>query len=502
MEMRMRVFRSFVFLCLILLFSIPSLLGSGFVFDGLGAKARGLGGAFRAIADDWSAAYYNPAGLNQIPDNIITANLATFHNRYWINPNVTWGGRFETGYQNGYNHANHHAILNVPQGGIIARLPIFGETVMGFTIMQLFDQNQSWELYENIPAHNDSSIAVFPTDQFGINLDGVAFQLTAARGFMEDRLSVGLGFSVVRGDLVYSSVVLRDNPMPSPVSDRPHDKIPEWYRNNGNGWGFGYRLGVLYDITDRIKFGVTYAGKTSIDVTGTSLLEFYMGLNPSNNYYVTNQLFEEYLFLNGEVIEYTADFETSLDLPATIGGGLAVEVNDKLTVALDAEMIFWSQFKGLDFAFSNYYGTSHRNQLILSTDVYPNAKDLVETDLSAPIVWKDVPRVMAGAIYKAYSFAEVRAGFSADRSPVKWENPIGITQIPQFIDLGTKFSYSFGVGFDIDVWTLEFANTYTHHPDLRVSYQLDEDNDGQLDNLTADYEADNYQFVMGISYRF
>ena len=37
----------------------------GFALSGVGSKAIGMGGAFRGLADDWSAAYWNPAGLTR-----------------------------------------------------------------------------------------------------------------------------------------------------------------------------------------------------------------------------------------------------------------------------------------------------------------------------------------------------------------------------------------------------------------------------------------------------
>ena len=43
-------------------------LAGDFLTTGLGAKALGMGGAFSSVADDASAAYWNPAGLIQ-PDN-------------------------------------------------------------------------------------------------------------------------------------------------------------------------------------------------------------------------------------------------------------------------------------------------------------------------------------------------------------------------------------------------------------------------------------------------
>ncbi|MDH4224003.1 MAG: hypothetical protein OEV55_10775, partial [candidate division Zixibacteria bacterium] len=54
-----------ILFCLFLLLSYPlsNSNSSGLTPSGVGTKALGLGGAFRGLADDWSASYWNPAGL-------------------------------------------------------------------------------------------------------------------------------------------------------------------------------------------------------------------------------------------------------------------------------------------------------------------------------------------------------------------------------------------------------------------------------------------------------
>ena len=505
----MGAIRFFLLLCLFLIMASANVFGGGFTFDGIGVKANGMGGAFRAIADDWSAAYYNPAGYYQIQDNQFAFNTIFFHNRYWITPNVYWNGdsgeRYETGFFNGQEIANNHGVPHRLQGGILARLPFFkNETVMGFSIYSLYNQNQNWELMQLISAHDD--LASLPNNQFGIKLDATAYQFTLATGFMEDRLLLGLGLSLVRADLIYNNISLRNNPMPAPISDRPHDKIPEWNKNEGDGLGYGFRFGLLYDITDRMKFAFTYSAVSSINISGKSPFEFYMGRNPDTLMYTSLQK-EEKLFSRGEIIEIISDFETTLDLPATVGGGIAYRVTDKLTLSLDAEMVFWSKFKGFDFDFSNFEASGgadiYRNREVLfDTVFYPLAQNLFFTDLSAPIAWKDAGKVMLGVDYQATGFLDLRVGFSADQSAVDWDNPGGVTQIPQFFDLGTKYSYSFGFGFNIDVWSLEFATTYTHQPDYATNVKLYQDSDELMDNITALYSGDNYRTVLGFNYRF
>lgn len=111
------------------MFSSP-LLASGFENTGLGTKARGMGGAFRAIADDWSAAYYNPAGYAYIPDNQFGGNAGFMHFRDEIVPDYHFGGPADsTGIFDHSRIYNEHAILSMPSGGFIVRLPFWGNRV-------------------------------------------------------------------------------------------------------------------------------------------------------------------------------------------------------------------------------------------------------------------------------------------------------------------------------------------------------------------------------------
>ncbi len=485
----MTVLRCFAFCLLLLAFIIPGAVGSGFTFDGLGVKARGMGGAFRALADDWSAAYYNPAGYSRIQDNTIAGNLAVFHNRFSIKPNVLWGEEYESGFLNGQEIYNHHSSLNVPQGAILVRLPIWGETVFGLSIMQLFDQNQSWELFRNIPAYAQTK---FPRFQYYNNLDVVAFQLTGAREFMDEKLSLGLGLAVLRGDLIFNSLVLLDNPMPSPISDRPSEKIPEWYNNNGMGWGFGFRAGMLYRVSDNVDVGLVFSGPASINLSGSTEFAFFMADNPmlitEQNY---SPVSEEYFFLSGNIQGSRAEFETTLDLPASIGAGVALRVGEKLTLDLDAEMTFWSRFKGFDFKFSNY------DSQALPPENFTRLRSLTMTDISVPVEWEDAGRIMLGANYSLRDFVDVRGGLSIDQTAVGNQ-----TLLPQFMDLYTKYSYSLGVGFEVGFWHLDLATTYTHHGDAEAATLSYYNDDDLMDNLPGYYKADVYQTVLGISYRF
>ncbi|RLD92949.1 MAG: hypothetical protein DRI93_05895 [Aquificota bacterium] len=90
---------------------------------GIGAKATALGGAFTARADDFSAAYYNPAGLAQIE-----------------RPQVSLGAAFvdaavsaEVDYKNDYDYRDGKYVkddthlLVYPHGGVVYPFKLFGK---------------------------------------------------------------------------------------------------------------------------------------------------------------------------------------------------------------------------------------------------------------------------------------------------------------------------------------------------------------------------------------
>src|ERR1700677_84875 len=85
------------FFILSFLLIIPSLCfaqNSSLIFAqpntyGIGPRAIGMGGAFTAIADDASAAYWNPAGLSQISSYEISISSAPVYFENDVNPSAS-----------------------------------------------------------------------------------------------------------------------------------------------------------------------------------------------------------------------------------------------------------------------------------------------------------------------------------------------------------------------------------------------------------------------------
>ncbi|UCG62472.1 MAG: outer membrane protein transport protein [Candidatus Zixiibacteriota bacterium] len=475
----------------------PSLAAGGFENFSVGIQARGLSGAFRAIADDWTAAYYNPAGYALIQDNQMGGTVGLIHLRNELTPDYRLGDVYEVGIFNDVTNYNKHEIYNNPSGGFLVRLPVMGETVMGLSAYQPFDYNITWKLYDLPLAYND--VLSVPGDQFSNNIDVVAFQLTFAREIMEEKAYFGLGLQLLRADLIYTNVLFRDNPYDgTPLDVRPWDKITEWNKNDGKGWGFGLRGGLMVDLTDKLNLGFTAALPFDITLKGSSMLAYYMPLNADlltpggadGVDYLPGT--PEYLFASGSLITDSADFEAKLKLPASFGMGLAYSLTENLTLSLDGEYTLWSKFDGLDFVFSNHHG------LTGAADTSTMLQEFFTEDISNPVEWKDAAKVAMGVRYDFRDRLTFLAGGSMDQSPAEE----ALEFKPQLMDTGTKYSYSTGVIYHHGQWDFGLAGSITTYPDLAVDGLVDTDGDDLPDNFTGEYKANTYETVLSFNYRF
>lgn len=479
--------------------SASTALAYGNAYD-IGIRAQAMGGAFRAVADDWTAMAYNPAGLAYIMDNQVGMNSSFHHNRYLYNTNYNYTGALNlddapSGYLNGVDVPNRHEIGFTPEGGIVLRSPFWGETVFGFSIYQTHDQDLDWKLFDGFgPGYSDFDFRSMD-EQYSIDLDIVNFQLSAAREFVEDKLAVGLSVAVVRADLIHRNITLRDNPLigSEDVSVR-HNQIPEYTSHNGNGWGFGAEIGILWKATDKLQMAATFKPKSTVTVDGAAEFEFYL---PQDIPYRNSEGFllgtDEYLLNSGFTLKTASDFEVEVVAPGSIAGGLAFRASDKLRLSLDAEYTFWSQFKG--FAFE--YDMSKFDLNVVSVTPPPLLTALAETNLSFPNVWEDAGDVMFGFEYMHRDWVSLLGGFGAGQTFAT-----NSTTTPLFVDNGLKYSGSLGLAVNVEQWGLQIMTKYIDQPDLTVSETADVNGDTFIDNVPASVSGARYRTAFGFTYRF
>lgn len=475
------------------LLTAATLSASGFENSSTGIKGRAMGGGFRALADDWTAACYNPAGYAFIVDDQLGGANSLLHHRNELIPAFEFNATADsTGIFNGRSIYNRHEILSMPSAGFVVRLPVAGETVFGLSAWQPFDNNVSWTLFRPLRAYNSNyATAALPT-QYGNNLDVVAFQLTAARAYNEDKLAIGAGLQLLRGDLVFQNLSFRETPRSGPEADRPYSRIPELTRHDGNGWGFGLTAGALYKYNEKLNLAVTASLPFDLTITGNSGIQFIMPYIPTlltDRDYTFGTV--GYLFASGQQINLNAEFETKLKLPPSVAVGAAYEVTEKLTVALDLEYMLWSRFKGFEFSYGTFTGVS-------GALADPSVSGFFTTAPSVPADWNNAGKASLGASYLATASLLVMGGVTADQSAVDNGNLL----IPQFIDSGDKVSLHLGGLYRINNWDLGVATSYAVHSDQTVNRLLDVDGDGQYDSFPGDYKAQTYETLFSISYRY
>lgn len=231
-----------------------AVLAGGWQYSGVGARAKAMGGAYRGIANDGNGAYYNPAGLAFLEKNIVNVTGEIFSPRPTVTPDFNSNG-YGFGYLNGQKCYGNDQNYAMGAASLFFRPKKDSKLVMGMAFFQGYDQNSNMDLFQLTPAYN-SKIQISEVNHRS-NLDVVTFQPTLATKFSQDRLAVGIGLQIHRGDILADQVRLLDNPYPYPLNVRPYDKFVELYSIDGYGYGVGGNVGFQYKVSPKSQLEPT-----------------------------------------------------------------------------------------------------------------------------------------------------------------------------------------------------------------------------------------------------
>jgi len=469
------------FVALILLASNVS--AAGLSTFSVGAKARGLGGAFRGIADDWSAAYWNPAGLAYLEGSELDFTMLVLNPRPSYTP-AEAGNFLGTGFslKSGAERYPDDRLLPFPSFSGFVRLPSSETFTFGAAIYWTQDANYIWNLYQ-VPDGYNNTAELNETD-YRLDLDVWDFHPTMAVELIKNKLSAGVGLSIQRGDIVFRRMHLFANPWGSPYDVFPFDQLLGSMQFDGNGAGFGGNAGLLLQVNDKLTVGLTGQTPVTVGLSGVSDLNIVF---PDNRGLVD---FDETqttyaIYYQGGFQTDRAPFEMDLKLPGSLGLGLAYQANDQWTLAADANMVFWSQMDEWKFTFGE--GGFQLN----IRDIDPL------TEFVMPMDFDDQIQISLGAQYQARENLILRGGYSYDGSAIPDE-----TFRPYFPDYGERHGISGGASFLIE--GLEFAGQITgsFSGSRTVEGLSDINEDGQFDNFPGEYKANQIEVLLSTIYRF
>jgi len=490
----MRKFYTVTIAFLILLFAGQAMAG-GYAVSGVGLRALSMGGAFRAVADDWSAAHYNPAGLAYLYENQFAAGLDFYSNRAKFTPEVTLND-YSIGYRDGDERVPNDKVAYTGYISGIFLLPIFQDITVGLAIYEPFDYVSEWDVFRLSPAYNEHiddtltypvevSLVMFPEHLYKMNLDVIDFHPTVAAELIEDKLAMGIGLSIRKGDWQSRQLLMVPNELDEMYSSRPYDYLVTMTEYEAAGWGFGFNLGMIYHFNDRLTFGASYQSKTTIDLNGDAVGRLYAPGNRHLVIYADSGSVAEELY-QGEEYSAKHDADVEWTLPGEVGFGLKYQANENVKCALDFTYTFWSNYKDMEYEINSTSGTTtfqFINGLLMPRDMVNR--------------WDDAFRVSAGIEGKVNQRFTLRGGYSYDQSPIPDENATVFWNNP-----GDRHHLTGGISLFAGIFEVGAAAELVVIPETDVTELNDYDDDGVFDNLSGAYNNVLFVTSIGLTVRF
>jgi long-chain fatty acid transport protein len=399
-----------------LLSTTCTVFASGFAI--IEQSVSGLGNAFAggaASAEDASTIFFNPAGMTLLDGQQVVGGT------HVIVPSTKFSADRA---ENITGAPNSLGTNNGGDGGVIALVPnlyytnqINEKVSFGLGIFAPFglatEYDKDWV----------GRYHAIESDVMTININpNIAFKVT-------DKLSLSAGVSAQYIDVTLSSMVdgglvassLGGNPLN--ISNTDYDVLVE---NTADDWGYGFNLGLMYELSSATRIGLAYRSEIAHKVKGE----------------VKSNVPEEmatadatYFAITGKHLFATQGLQGKIDLPAIASLSLYHQVNDKLAIMGDVTWTGWSSFKELVIEFDDEIATNQ------STTTTEN--------------WDDSWRYSIGATYQATDKLKVRTGLAYDETPISDE--YRTPRIP-----GTdRLWVSLGLGYQINE-KMNIDCAYTH----------------------------------------
>ena len=427
--------RVFVLLLGVVILTVVTSHAAGFATPGVGIKARSMGGAFRGLADDWSAVSSNPAGLAFLKSSELNVTLGTYSTGFSYTPNVTANG-YDMGFKDGKERFPLNDIFPLPSFAGIAVPSQTPGWVFGGAIFWPHDVNYSWDLFRSPSNYNNDYI--FARKNFRSDLDVIDFHPAVAHK-LRDNLSVGGGLSLTSADLVYRRVLFVDNPLGSGYNHYPYDRFLADFQVNGKGFAVGGNAGVFWHLSDNLSVGFSGQTPVTVRLKGKAQLDMAWPVNYALSHgrvVLGGDTLTSDKFFSGNYREgYSAKsrdlstFEMDLKLPAQIGVGVGWTASSRLTLAFDAGVTFWSVVDSWKIELAG-------DGLNTSVGYLPV--------VVVPFGWKNQIRISGGAEYAARENLMLRGGLYYDGLTAP-DSTFG----PAFPDIGSKLGVTFGGAYTI-----------------------------------------------------
>ena len=292
-------------------------VGSSFNPVGSGARAMGEGNAFIAVADDATAASWNPAGLGQLERPEFSVAVDYWNHRGEIDA--------PSHPESQGSSVLHGSDLNY--WSVAYPFDLFGRNVVfSLNYLKLYDMGQSLPYSVD---YSGGGLDVYT--QNNISKQGSLSALAPALAVnVTDQLSLGLTFNIWNDDITHSSSYQsyqRDLSTYTFDPDVQHD-VSTWQDEYTVTHGYSLAAGALYKMDKCWTVGAVVKPPFTLNMKHTTVL--------------TDQQYGDW-----GPIPLSRDFEKfddQLHMPLQVGAGVAMRPSDPLTLSMDVTWTQWSTF--------------------------------------------------------------------------------------------------------------------------------------------------------------
>lgn len=287
---------------------------------GSGARALGMGGAFIAVADDATAASWNPGGLIQLEAPEISVVGSLFYrnedNSFGLNPEASGSQDINESDLNYFSMAYPFTLFN-------------RNMIVSLNYQKLYDFTRSWKLKFNLITEEINSSRNVDFKQTGdLYAWGLAYavQITPA-------LSLGMTFNFWEDGIANNGwkKINDQTGITSVAASSALDHSSSYYKEDEYSFsGFNLNFGFLWNITSRWTIGAVFKSPFSADI------EY-------KNFTRTSLTFPDRPEMD-DMEAITLSDDQKLDMPLSYGIGLAYRFSDSFTISWDVYHTQWKDF--------------------------------------------------------------------------------------------------------------------------------------------------------------
>lgn len=333
----------FLMTAALIVFTCISLSANGLNLNGVGSKAIAMGGAFIGQADDYSAIFWNPAGLSQMKDSSIS---------FFVTDLIPTGTYVFPTY--GIDAKTKTSMY--PSGALAYFKPINEKLVVGIAAYVPSGTGAKWNgedlkiLARNAVYNWESFMAVITVSPV------IAYKIN-------DMFSLGATLNLDYGMMKVKRPGVGQ------------------YSEDINGFAFGATIGALIKPTDRLGIGLTLRTPTKVKFSGDAEMAGAALIGQAT----------------------TSKAEREATWPLWLGLGISFKATDKLTLNADAQYTNWKKIDtiGITYDDATWQALKASPQLgaAFNNDFVLNWKDAIQWRFGLEYALSEKLALRAGYYY-------------------------------------------------------------------------------------------------------